>query len=65
MRRVACDSPLLAALRRLTVVGQLVPAPPPMRWDTLTIYRVQLRSIAGEQCGAAICYEALLVDAEP
>jgi hypothetical protein len=57
-------SPLLAGLRRVPFLGSLTPAPQELRWDTPTIYRVQLRT---GSCGMAQlpCYEALLLDAGP
>jgi hypothetical protein len=62
---IGSGSPLLAALRRLPLVSRLMPAPPQMQWDALTTYQVRLQPIAGEPCGAAICYQAVLLDAAP
>ena len=59
-------APLRAWLRRLPLVGSLVPAPPAPRWDAPAVYRIQLRA---RPCSPAPpvpqpqCYEALLLDA--
>jgi hypothetical protein len=50
----------LAFLRRVPLLGGLAPAPQVIQWDALATYRVKLRATAGESCGAATCYEALL-----
>lgn len=57
--------PPVAFLRRLPLIGQVAPAPQRPRWDTIAVYRIELRAVP---CGAAeqpLCYEALLLDAAP
>jgi hypothetical protein len=56
--------PLLAAQRRLPLVGGLVPEPQVARGGVLATYRVRLVAAAAA-CDAAPCYEALLLDAAP
>jgi hypothetical protein len=57
--------PLLAALRRLPLVGRLVPRPRAVRWGALATYPVRLDAAPGGSCGATVCVEALLLDAAP
>lgn len=63
--RRAPQSPLLAALRRLTLARWLVAAPQQVQLGVLTTYRVLLQTAPSTVCGAARCYEALLLDAAP
>jgi hypothetical protein len=58
-------APLLLALRRLPPLGGLLPAPQAVDWGEVATYRVELRAMPGEPCGAATCYEAVLLDAAP
>jgi hypothetical protein len=53
---------VLAALRRLPVVGALVPPPQARVWGSPAVYRVQLEAVRGS---AGDTYEALLLDASP
>ena len=62
--RVAPTPTLLAALRRLPLVGWLAGAPP-LQWGVLSTYRVRLQAASTNLCGAPRCYEALLLDATP
>jgi hypothetical protein len=54
--------PLLTVLRRVPLVGGILPAPHVIRWDVVAVYRVYLR--VERPCGGA-CYEAVLLDAAP
>jgi hypothetical protein len=71
----------LLALRRIPVLGALVPAPRALRWGAVGTYAVRVRAqpiapcpwyscggdpdLAAFSCDAATCYEALLLDAMP
>jgi hypothetical protein len=71
----------LLPLRRLPLLGALLPAPRVVRWGTVGTYAVQIRAqplspclwyrcggdadFAAFSCAAATCYEALLLDAMP
>jgi hypothetical protein len=57
------SDPLLAALRRLPLLGALLPRPQVVRWGALATYRVQLLPVAAGACSVAPCYRALLLDA--
>jgi hypothetical protein len=57
--------PLLAALRRLPLIGRLAPRPQVLRWGAPATYRVRLRASPALACGTSPCYEALLLDAAP
>jgi hypothetical protein len=61
----AGPDPLLAMVRRVPLLGDLLPAPQAVRWEEVATYRVELRAAPNEMCGAATCYEALLLDAAP
>jgi hypothetical protein len=56
---------LLVSLRRLPLIGRLVPQPQVLRWDARATYRVRLRASPARECGTPPCYEALLLDASP
>jgi hypothetical protein len=57
---------LLAALRRLPLVGPLLASQQTVRWGAAATYRGQLRAIPHSLCGTGSCYEAvLLLDATP
>jgi hypothetical protein len=58
----AGGTPLLTFLRRVPLVGTIVPAPQVIRWDALAVYRVQLRI---EHPCSVTCAEAVLLDAVP
>jgi hypothetical protein len=64
MARAAPDS-LLVFVRRVPLLGGLLPAPQVVHWGEVATYRVELRAMPDESCGAATCYEALLLDAAP
>jgi hypothetical protein len=53
--------PLLTKLRRLPVLGALLPQPPGLPLFTLARFRVRL--LASPACSGASCYEALLATA--
>jgi hypothetical protein len=57
--------PLLAALRRLPLVGGLVPGPRAVRRGVLATYRVRLQPAPAPVCDATPCYEVFLQDAAP
>jgi hypothetical protein len=57
--------PLLAALRRLPLIGRLAPRPQVLRWGAPATYRVRLRASDALACATPPCYEALLLDAAP
>jgi hypothetical protein len=59
------ETPLMQALRRLPLLGRLVPRPQVLRWDTRATYRVQLRAAPAGTCAVPPCYEAFLLDAAP
>jgi hypothetical protein len=61
----AAPDTLLAVVRRVPLLSGLLPAPEAMDWGTVATYRVELRSMPDAGCGAATCYEALLLDAAP
>jgi hypothetical protein len=61
----AGPSPLLAVARRVPLLHGLLPAPQAVDWGEVAAYRAQLRVAPGEVCGAATCYEAVLLDAAP
>lgn len=52
--------PLWTWLRRLPLLGNMVPQPPVLQWDRLATYRVRLRVVPGRACPR--CYEAVLLD---
>jgi hypothetical protein len=59
---------LLAALRRLAFLGDLMPAPQVLHPGTLATYRVQLQAIANSFCDtgvAGVCVKAVLLDPAP
>ena len=59
-------NPLLALLRRLSLVGRLVPGPQLLRWGRPAIYRVQVQHAAGRSPkGTQHCRVVLLDPALP
>lgn len=54
--------PLLATLRRLPLMGRLVPPPQRPHWDGLAVYRLQMCAPAGCDPSGA---NAILLDADP
>jgi hypothetical protein len=61
----AGPNPLLAVVRRVPLLGGLVPVPQVMDWGEVVTYRVELRTTADGPCGAGACYEAMVLDAAP
>jgi hypothetical protein len=61
----ATQGPLLSTLRQLPLLGDLLPAPHGTHWDLPAVYRVQIQAVAAGRCGAAPCYQALLLDVSP
>jgi hypothetical protein len=56
--------PLLAALRRLPVLGALLPAAQALHWEIAATYRVRLSLAPAASCYRTLpCYAALLLDA--
>jgi hypothetical protein len=53
---------LLSVLRRVPLLGAILPAPHVIRWNVIADYRVHLR--VERPCGCA-CYEAVSLDATP
>jgi hypothetical protein len=62
---VVPQSRWLATMRRLPLIGLLVPTPQQIRWGALTTYRVRLRAAPATICASTPCYEALLLDVGP
>ena len=58
-------NPLLALLRRLPLVGRLMPGPQLLRWGRPAIYRVQVREAVGTSPRETRPYEAVLLDPAP
>jgi hypothetical protein len=58
-------SPALTVMRRVPLLGSLLPAPQTVDWWMVATYRVQLRATPDAPCGATTCYEAVLLDAVP
>jgi hypothetical protein len=58
-------NPLLAALRRLPLLGRLMPPLHTVRWGAVGTYQVYLRAAPSGACAAPPCYQALLLDAAP
>jgi hypothetical protein len=59
-------NPLVVRLRRVPVLGRLVPAPQVLPWGIPATFRIQLRTPRSTTCDlTAPCYEALLLDATP
>jgi hypothetical protein len=56
-------SPPVALLRRLPLLSAMMPAPQPVRWDSLATYSIRLHAFACGSSGQPRCYEALLMDA--
>jgi hypothetical protein len=62
---LAGSDPLLAVVRRVPLLGGLLPAGQMVHWGEVATYRVELRVMPDQVCGAATCYGALLLDAAP
>lgn len=54
---------LLAALRRLPLIGPAVPSAQQPRWGEPAVYRIQIQRRINPACSS--CYEAVLLDAAP
>ena len=61
--QLGAANPQLAFLRRLPLVGRVVPPPQVVHWGIPAVYRVQLQPTQGSVCGSSPCYEAVLEDA--
>jgi hypothetical protein len=62
---VGSQDSVLAFLRRVPLLSGLLPALQAVRWEGVATYRVELRTMPGAPCGAAPCYEVLLLDTAP
>jgi hypothetical protein len=58
-------NPLLALLRRLPLVGRLVPGPQLLRWGRPASYRVQVQDAAGTSPTGTRRYAAVLLNPAP
>ena len=58
-------NPLLAQLRRLPLVGRLVPGPQLLEWGRPAIYRVQIQDVAGTSPNGTRHDAAVLLDPAP
>lgn len=56
-------SPLLAPLRRVPLVGRVIPAAQRLRWYAPATYRILFQAVPGTTCDSLPCVNALLVDA--
>jgi hypothetical protein len=56
---------VLAFMRRVPLLGDLLPAPQVLRWGEVATYRARLQAIADGICGTGLCFEAVLLDAVP
>jgi hypothetical protein len=63
--QLGAQNPQLAFLRRLLLVGRVVPPPQGVRWGIPAVYRVQLQPMQRSVCSSSPCYEAVLQDAAP
>ena len=63
--QLGAQNPQLAFLRRLPLVGRVVPPPQVVRWGIPAVYRVQLQPAQRSVCVSSPCYEAVLEDAAP
>jgi hypothetical protein len=61
----ASQGGVLALLRRVPLLGGLLPAPQAVRWEEVASYRVALRAMPVGMCAAPPCHGALLLDAAP
>jgi hypothetical protein len=52
-------------VRRVPLLGGLLPAPQAVAWGWVATYRVELRALAEGPCGGSGCYAAVLLDAAP
>jgi hypothetical protein len=59
------SDPLLAVVRRVPLMGGLLPAPQELDWGEVATYQVELRATPDGPCGDGACYEALVLDAAP
>ena len=57
--------PVVALLRRLPLLGHVLPAPQPLRWGVPAIYRLHFREVPCSAGAPQLCYIALLLDPAP
>jgi hypothetical protein len=55
------ETPLIAALRRAPLVGELMPTAPAIPWGIVAVYRIRLQALPG--CAARNCIGAQLIQA--
>jgi hypothetical protein len=60
----ASPDPWLTSVRRLPLLGSVLPPSQVVHWGQVAVYRVQVRSRADTSSGPA-SYEAVLLDAAP
>jgi hypothetical protein len=60
----ASPDPWLTSVRRLPLLGSVLPPPQVVHWGQVAVYRVRVRSRADTSGGPA-SYEAVLLDAAP
>jgi hypothetical protein len=63
--RLGTGNRLVTALRRLPLLGTLLPEPQVLYGEEAATYRVQIRAAPAGSCLFPPCYEALLLDAAP
>jgi hypothetical protein len=56
---------LLASLRRIPLLGRVVPPAQAVRWGVQATYRIQLRRATADSCPSQLCVQAILLDATP
>jgi hypothetical protein len=60
---VGAANPLLAFVRRVPLLGDLLPAPQALDWGEVATYRVQVRALPQGSCGMGRCVAAILLEA--
>jgi hypothetical protein len=60
---VDAAQPLLAGMRRLPLLGRMLPSPQPVQWGAVGTYRVRLEPAPAASCAASPCYAAVLLAA--
>jgi len=58
-------NPLWGRLRRVPILGDVVPRPQHMHDQTSAVYRLRFQAVSHRSCDAHPCVNALLVDAAP
>jgi hypothetical protein len=55
----------LALVRRVPLLGGLLPAPQSVHWQEVATYRVRLQAVPESRCGTGVCVVVVLLDAAP